>query len=200
MTKVIGCLMVVTLFVLSPVAGWADIYTYVDENGVIHFSNAPTSPLYRFKMKEGHFDYKRLSLGVYDGLINNLSLRYGVNPVLVKAIIKAESDFDPVAVSTDGAMGLMQLMPQTAVDMGVGNVFNPLENIEGGVRYLKKLMGMFKNNLPLVIAAYNAGEKSVLKYKAVPPYKETQEYVKKVLNYLRLYEGRKGVDFNLARR
>lgn len=174
-------------FAVSPSEIWADIYTYIDEDGVTHFSNAPTSPLYRFKMKERHFNYRRLSSPVYDGLINEISKKHGVDPMLVKAIIKAESDFDPVATSTDGAMGLMQLMPPTAGDMGVNNAFDPRENIEGGVRYLKKLMGIFKGSLPLVIAAYNAGEKAVLEYKTIPPYKETREYVKKVLSYLMLY-------------
>jgi len=174
-------------FALSPSGIWADIYTYIDEDGITHFSNAPTSPRYRFKMGERHFNYRRLSSPVYDGLIKEISMKHGVDPILVKAIIKAESDFDPVATSTDGAMGLMQLMPPTAGDMGVNNAFDPGENIEGGVRYLKRLMGIFKGNLPLVIAAYNAGEKVVREYKTIPPYKETQGYVKKVLSYLRLY-------------
>lgn len=174
-------------FAVPPYEIWADIYTYIDEDGITHFSNAPTSPLYRFKMKEWHFNSRRLSSPVYDGLINEISMKHGVDPVLVKAIIKAESDFDPVATSTDGAMGLMQLMPSTAGDMGVNNAFDPRENIEGGVRYLKRLMGIFKGDLPLVVAAYNAGEKVVMEYKTIPPYKETQVYVKRVLSYLSLY-------------
>lgn len=166
---------------------FADIYTYTDEKGVIHFSNVPTSPKYRLKMREFHFDYKRLSSGSYDRLINDVCLKYGVNPSLVKAIIKAESDFDAAAVSEDGAKGLMQLMPQTADDMGVDDVYDPENNINGGVKYLRRLMRIFKSDIKLVVAAYNAGENAVIKYKGVPPFKETREYVKKVFKHLKSY-------------
>src|SRR3990172_9402311 len=163
--------------------GWlysvrADIYTYTDEKGVLHFSNVPTSPKYRLKMQEHHFDYKVLFSGVFDRLINDICVKHGIDPLLVKAIIKAESDFDPMAVSEDGAKGLMQLMPETAGDMGVSDVYDPRNNISGGVKYLKRLMGMFNYDLRLVVAAYNAGENAVLKYNSIPPFKETQEYVR----------------------
>lgn len=166
----------------------ADIYTYTDEKGVIHFSNAPTSPKYRLKMREIRFDYRRLSSGRYDKLINEICIQYSIDPLLVKAIIKAESDFDPLAVSEDGAKGLMQLMPKTAFDMGVSNIYDPANNIDGGVKYLKRLMGIFKSDLKLVVAAYNAGENAVIKYNNIPPFKETVEYVNRVLNYLRQYK------------
>ncbi|MBI5875404.1 MAG: lytic transglycosylase domain-containing protein [Deltaproteobacteria bacterium] len=166
----------------------ADIYAYTDEKGVMHFSNAPTSPKYRLKMKEFHFDYKRLSSGAYDRLINDACVKHGVDPLLVKAIIKTESDFDPQSVSVKGARGLMQLMPETANDMGVADIDNPQNNIDGGVKYLKRLMGIFKSDLKLVVAAYNAGENAVIKYKSIPPFKETRENVKKVFKYLKDYE------------
>ena len=166
----------------------ADIYTYTDEKGIMYFSNAPTSPKYRLKIKEFHFDYKRLSSGAYDRLINYACIKHGVDPLLVKAIIKAESDFDPQTVSVKGARGLMQLMPQTADDMGVADIDDPQNNIDGGVKYLKRLMGIFKSDLKLVVAAYNAGENAVIKYKSIPPFKETREYVKKVFKYLKDYE------------
>lgn len=166
----------------------ADIYAYTDEKGVMHFSNAPTSPKYRLKIKEFHFDYKRLSSGAYDRLINDACIKHSVDPLLVKAIIKTESDFDPQSVSVKGARGLMQLMPETANDMGVADIDNPQNNIDGGVKYLKRLMGIFKSDLKLVVAAYNAGENAVLKYKSIPPFKETREYVKKVFGYLKDYE------------
>ncbi len=166
----------------------ADIYTYTDEKGIMYFSNAPTSPKYRLKIKEFHFDYKRLSSGAYDRLINDACIKHGVDPLLVKAIIKAESDFDPQTVSVKGARGLMQLMPQTADDMGVADIDDPQNNIDGGVKYLKRLMGIFKSDLKLVVAAYNAGENAVIKYKSIPPFKETREYVKKVFKYLKDYE------------
>lgn len=166
----------------------ADIYTYTDKKGVVHFSNAPTSPQYRLKWREVHFDYKRLSSGAYDKLINDACIKHGVDPLLVKAIIKTESDFDPAAVSVKGAKGLMQLMPATAYDMGINDISDPENNIEGGVKYLKRLMGTFKSDLRLVVAAYNAGENAVIKYKSIPPFKETREYVKKVFQHLKSYE------------
>lgn len=185
---------------IAVLSGWsvfprhaaADIYTYTDEKGVIHFSNAPTSPKYRLKLREFHFDYKRLSSGNYDRFINDASVKHGVDPLLVKAIIKAESDFDPQTVSSKGARGLMQLMPETADDMGVADIDDPKNNIDGGVKYLKRLMGIFKSDLKLVVAAYNAGEKAVTKYKTIPPFKETREYVKRVFKYLKDYEQMKG--------
>ncbi|MEK7828624.1 MAG: transglycosylase SLT domain-containing protein [Deltaproteobacteria bacterium] len=166
----------------------ADIYVYTDEKGITHFSNTPTSPKYRLKIREVRFDYKRLSSGVYDKPINDACIKHGIDPLLVKAIIKAESDFDPQTVSVKGARGLMQLMPETADDMGVADIDNPQNNIDGGVKYLKRLMGIFKSDLKLVVAAYNAGENAVIKYKSVPPFKETRQYVKKVLKYLNDYE------------
>ena len=175
-----------------PTQAVADIYSYTDEKGVTHFSNVPTSPQYRFKMREVHFDSRRLLSGNYDKLINDACVKHGVDPLLVKAIIKAESDFNPAAVSIDGAKGLMQLMPETADDMGVNDVYDPRSNIDGGVKYLKRLMDIFKSDLKLVVAAYNAGENAVLRYNSIPPFKETREYVKKVLKYLKDYKEAKG--------
>ena len=166
----------------------ADIYTYTDVKGVVHFSNAPTSPQYRLKWREVHFDYKRLLPGRYDRLINEACRKHGVDPLLVKAIIKTESDFDPAAVSIKGAKGLMQLMPETADDMGINDISDPEDNIEGGVKYLKLLMGIFRSDLRLVVAAYNSGENAVIKYKSIPPFKETRGYVKKVFQHLKSYE------------
>jgi soluble lytic murein transglycosylase len=103
---------------------------------------------------------------------------------LVKAVIKAESDFDPGAVSRKGAQGLMQLMPDTARDMAVNNPFHPTQNMEGGIRYLRKLLDQFQGNLHLALAAYNAGENAVIKYNnSIPPFEETRTYVKRVLKF-----------------
>jgi soluble lytic murein transglycosylase len=103
---------------------------------------------------------------------------------LVKAVIKAESDFDPDAVSRKGAQGLMQLMPDTARDMAVSNPFHPTQNMEGGIRYLRKLLDQFQGNLHLALAAYNAGENAVIKYNnSIPPFEETRTYVKRVLKF-----------------
>lgn len=170
----------------------ADFYKYIDDEGVIHITNVPVSPKYKWMMSERK-SYKpsRVTKTVYnkkfDNIIEDASARHGVDPVLVKAIVKAESDFDSGAVSTAGARGLMQLMPDTARRMGVNDVHNPEENVEGGIRYLSKLLKMFDWKVPLAVAAYNAGENAVLKYGKVPPYEETQTYVKRVLHYYDTY-------------
>lgn len=113
-------------------------------------------------------------------LIREISESHGVDPDLVRAVVKAESNFNPRAVSQKGALGLMQLIPETAKRFGVTNVWDPKQNIEGGVKFLKFLMGMFPENLPHILAAYNAGENAVVKHRGIPPYRETQEYVRKI--------------------
>ena len=127
--------------------------------------------------KEGKFKYSRN----YDRHIESTARWYGVDPLLIKAIIKVESNFNPRAVSTKGAMGIMQLMPDTAKKNGVKDVYDAQENIEGGVRYFSKLMLMFNHRLTLALAGYNAGENTVIKYGyKIPPYPETIDYIKKV--------------------
>jgi soluble lytic murein transglycosylase-like protein len=113
-------------------------------------------------------------------LIREISEQHGIDPELVKAVVKTESNFNPRAISHKGAHGLMQLVPDTAKRFGVANVWDPKQNIEGGVKFLKFLMSMFPDNLPYVLAAYNSGENAVLKYRGVPPYPETQAYVRKI--------------------
>ncbi len=116
----------------------------------------------------------------YDRIIDDISERYSVSPVLVKAIVQVESNFDPFAVSPKGAKGLMQLIDGTALRFGVKDVFDPYENITGGVKYLRYLTDLFDDDLSLVLAGYNAGERAVLDYGGIPPFSETREYVKNV--------------------
>lgn len=123
----------------------------------------------------------------FSELINTYSQKYGVDPKLVTSIIKAESNFNPNAVSKAGACGLMQLMPHTAKMLGVTNIFEPEENIEGGIRYFKGLLDEFNQNLPLSLAAYNAGPDVVKKINDIPPIDETKNYVEKVLKYYKQF-------------
>jgi soluble lytic murein transglycosylase-like protein len=124
----------------------------------------------------------------YHPMIMDVSRRHGVDAALVMAVIKAESGYDPIAVSEKGAVGLMQLMPTTADALEVEDLFNPEYNIQGGVRYLKQLLIKFKGNSRLAVAAYNAGMTAVKRYKGVPPYKATRYYVQKVFEYYPLYQ------------
>lgn len=123
----------------------------------------------------------------FELLIHQAASRHNVDAALVKAVIHTESYFNPHATSHKGASGLMQLMPQTAEELGVTDLYNPRQNINGGTKYLSRLMKRYGNSLSLALAAYNAGEKAVSRYSGIPPYKETQNYVKKVLNYRNFY-------------
>lgn len=169
----------------------ADIYKWVDRNGITHFTNVPNHKNYRLILRSSR-DLIR-SLGGderrYEALIQTLCKKHNVDTALVKAVIKAESDFDPNAVSNKGAQGLMQLMPATARDLQVSDSFDPHENLEGGISYLRRLLDMFNGNLRLAIAAYNAGENAVIANNfQIPPFPETQNYVRKVLQFLRQYQ------------
>jgi soluble lytic murein transglycosylase-like protein len=173
----------------------AGIYRYEDENGVIHFTNCPRDAKFKLYIRESRedvgagnssFSYIRDS-NQYDSLISEFSRKYQVDFALIKAVIRAESGFNPFAVSRKGAKGLMQLMPETASRVNVSNVFNPRENIEGGVRYLKYLLSLFNDDLRLSLAAYNAGENVVAEVRSIPPYRETVDYVRKVLSYYQSY-------------
>ncbi|NMA66351.1 MAG: lytic transglycosylase domain-containing protein [Clostridiaceae bacterium] len=126
-----------------------------------------------------------------DAAIEKFSEEYGVDPLLIRAVIKQESDFQPFALSTSGAMGLMQLMPKTAEGLGVSDPYNIEENIRGGVRYLSYQLDTF-NDLKLALAAYNAGPNAVRKHGGIPPYEQTQNYVKKVTGYYEMYRTLEG--------
>jgi len=178
----LSCLLLVGLLGAIAQPALADIYRYVDEDGVIHFSNVPTHYRFRLYISETNLDY-RAYFDRYDKIIIRAARKHGVDNSLVKAVIRAESDFDKNAVSRKGAQGLMQLMPETAKDLAVKDSFDPNENINAGVRYLKRQLNNFQNNVPLALAAYNAGENAVRKYGRIPPYTETITFVDRVLRY-----------------
>jgi soluble lytic murein transglycosylase len=173
-----------TLFVCAPAQ--ADIYRYVDMNGVVHFTNAPTvaGHSYSIYIRETARTYRVNSL--YDRYISAAARKHGISSSLIKAVIKAESDFNPRAVSKKGACGLMQLMPETAKDLGIVDLFDPKENIFGGTRYLKKMLTQF-GELPLALAAYNAGPGKVKSRNGIPRIPETRTFVRRVMKYLEHY-------------
>jgi hypothetical protein len=187
------------LFILFIAPAYADIYKYVDENGVVCYTDAPLGKKADKVHKENNKPASEQSQvskrplrdsGDYHQIVHEKASTYNVDPSLIKAVIKTESNWNYRAVSRKGAMGLMQLMPSTANDMNVRNPFDPEENIEGGTKYLKFLLEKFKGDLTLALAAYNAGPKTVEKFGYVPPISETKQYVSKVLS---LYNGNGGV-------
>ena len=165
----------------------AVIYFFVDENGVKHFSNVPSDPRYRTKIPT-RFENRRIISNRYDTYISNAARRYDVDPLLVKAVVKAESDFNQYAVSQKGALGLMQLMPDTISDMGVANPLDPEDNIMGGTRFLKKNLDRFNDDIELSLAAYNAGPERVETLGRAPSFPETQGFIRKVLENYRRYQ------------
>lgn len=163
-------------FLFVTCSAWAGIYVYTDEKGQIYAIYQEEG--LAIKSKEDGFDL----------FIKKLAEKHNLDPLLVKAVIKVESDFEVAALSRKGAQGLMQLMPQTARHLGVKDVWDPHHNIEGGIKYLRKMFDKFNNNLSLALAAYNAGPNKVKRYGGVPPYPETQRFVRKVISYYRYYK------------
>jgi len=172
----------------------ADVYSYVDEQGVVHVTNAPDGGRYQrisSLMEEqgagnraGAFPLKG-NVAAFAPHIEKAADEAGIDAALVHAVITAESGYNPRAISRAGAQGLMQLMPETAKRYAVKDAFDPQQNIRGGTRYLRDLLDMFDNDIQLAVAAYNAGENAVIRHgKKIPPYRETQAYVPKVM---RLY-------------
>lgn len=190
-------ILIVFLFVLSGfITAYADIYKYVDENGVVCYTDTPFGKKANKVIKEkadtmpvqqqiARIDSKDTT--DYHSIVHEKAAVYNIDPSLIKAVIKTESNWNSRAVSRKGAMGLMQLMPVTASEMNVLNPFSPEENIEGGTRYLKYLLERFNGNLTLALAAYNAGPRTVEKFRFVPPITETKQYVSKVLS---IYNGK----------
>lgn len=202
-------LLLLVLLVALPlgVASANPVRTWTDKDGVIHFSNIP-------KGKRSAARYQTRKDGVkvvldgseapkgapvrkaftpkevphYDEYLTEACARYRIPEALARAILAAESNFDPEAISHAGAVGLMQLMPQTALMMYVDDILDPRENIHGGVRYLRLLTNEFEGDLVKVIAAYNAGPAAVKKHGGVPPFAETREYVERVLRFYQRYK------------
>lgn len=179
--------LIAALLLLAGNAG-AEIYKYIDPDGVVTFSDVPVSGsvmldrgLEPLGGKKPEPASKPTSKDAYETIVSNTAGKYKIDPELMHAVITAESNYNPDAVSHRGALGLMQLMPDTARILGVKNPFNPAQNIEGGAKYLRLLMDKFNGNLKLVLAAYNAGPNTVENYGGVPPYKETKDYVAKVM-------------------
>ncbi len=187
----------VAMLVYSPAVSQADIYRYEDDEGIVHFTDAPTDKRFKIFMRDIRKDKQlrtllKMSRSVnpaeYDHIIKTSSDKYGVSTSLIKAVIHAESGYNPNAVSHKGASGLMQLMPGTAKSLKVSNSFDPKDNVEGGVKYLRFLLDTFKGDVSLALAAYNAGLSRVAKYGGIPPYPETRNYVNKVLSYMNSYQ------------
>ncbi|HPI94163.1 MAG TPA: lytic transglycosylase domain-containing protein [Deltaproteobacteria bacterium] len=180
---------------ICPRTSHADIYMRRGPDGTLHFSNCPMGTEWKLYAKESKRQYqyasyttqKKYSRTQYDNLITSVARNQGMNPSVIKSIIEVESGYNPYARSSKGAMGLMQLMPQTAQDLGVTDPWDPMENITGGTKYISWLIRKYNGNLMLALAAYNAGPSAVDSYGGIPPYQETADYVRNVL--ARIYGG-----------
>ena len=171
----------------------ADIFLRRGPDGTLHFSNCPMGSDWKLYAKEKPRKYqyssyqypryssRKISRSQYDNLIGIIARGNGLSPTLIKSVIEVESGYDPMARSSKGAMGLMQLMPETAQQLGVSDPWNPTENITAGTKYLSWLLRKYNGNLMLALAAYNAGPTAVDSYRGIPPYQETTDYVRNVL-------------------
>ena len=175
----------------APMPALADVYFYKDSQGVLTFTNVPNHAGFRRVIRDNNVQEAGPSMvnGSYEELIRAASGRHNVDADLIRAVIKAESDFRSHARSHKGAMGLMQLMPETARLHNVADAYDPSENVEGGVRHLKLLLERYQGDLKLSLAAYNAGSSAVEKHGGIPPFAETKDYVRRVLRFYDSYRG-----------
>ena len=195
--------LVAIALLIFPFVVQADIYKYVDKHGRVVLTDRPKNSNYKRLVKtwKGWVEQPQSRISSIDFIRNKkkftptveyVAKRYNLPNSLVHAVITAESSYNPAAVSRAGAVGLMQLMPETAKRYGVKDRLNPYENIHGGTHYLRDLLVMFENDLSLALAAYNAGENAVKKYgNKIPPYQETRNYVNKVIKYYKQYQNTK---------
>jgi soluble lytic murein transglycosylase len=177
---------VMTTWVPSVLAD-AQVYGYVGPTGLVRPTNAPTDARVTAVRHKARYHSGVANLELEQAVIR-AAQHHHVQPALLLAVMKAESSFNPTAVSKAGAVGLMQLIPETAIRHGVRNLYDANDNITGGAKHLRYLLDRFHGNVRLALAAYNAGERKVDRYGQIPPYKETQDYVKKVLVYYRSYK------------
>jgi soluble lytic murein transglycosylase len=186
--RTIFCALIAGSFLCLFTPAHADIYRFRDERGVWHFSNVKSDPRYKIYIRT-YDGSKPVTQYIrdYDDIIHKASKRYGVDVSLIKAVIKAESDFNQHAVSNKGAQGLMQLMPGTAEAMDVEDPFDARDNIHGGTRYLSLMLERFNKDMRLALAAYNAGPERVAEYRGVPPYQETKTFIDRVLGYYKQF-------------
>lgn len=198
---IVSALLLQVLCVLTAAPAAADIFLKRDRFGVLHFTNVPTDKGYQVMMREPAAVPRTGGIGAsgatsssymvdphtFDPIIAEVAGRYQMDRALVKAVIRAESGFQPRAVSRKGARGLMQLMPETALLHGVRNIHEPSQNIEGGVQHLRMLLDRYGGNVPLALAAYNAGEQAVDQHGGIPPFPETRDYVWRVLQFRQQY-------------
>ena len=188
MLKKTGITLFVILNILCMGDAVADIYMFIDDSGIVHFTNVPTSSDYKLYIREKPEKVlKKISTKKYDNIIKKAQKKYGVEFSLIKAVIKVESGFNTKAVSKKGAKGLMQIMPDNFKALSVKDPFDPSQNIMGGTLHLQRLLRRYEYKLPLALAAYNAGPDAVDKYKRIPPYKETQNYVREVMKTYNQY-------------
>ena len=187
MSTCLGVFALSLMAISVPLTVCADIYKFVDANGVIHFTNTPTTTNFKLHAKENG------SLFTIQDVISRCATYYRLEEALVRAVIKVESDYNPSAVSSKGALGMMQLIPTTAKLLKVSDPLDPEQNIRGGSHYLRMMLDQFDGDLDLALAAYNAGPTAVRRYGGVPPFKETQRYLTKVKYYLDFYRSGRDV-------
>ena len=188
-----ACAAVILVAAAAPsVLADEEIYGYVRSDGSIHLTNVPTDLKFTPVAPKPRY-HASVSDQELEGAVARYAKEYRLSPALIMAVIKAESAFNPTVISKAGAVGLMQLIPETAIRHGVHNLYDTKENIAGGAKHLRYLLDRFHGNIRLTLAAYNAGERKVDRYRQIPPFKETRIYVKKVMGFYRDYQGSQSV-------